>query len=293
MSTDMHSLLMYSLYAPTWTAYKRDKKVTEEAKKINHVDPGVDAGSFNKLVLPDMVELDKIKSYISRSREEFYLRTSPWGEQRGVRVGKAEFHMEMMEWFGERQSGLDPLKDAFAAAYPSTVARMEFTLNDMFDPNDYPPLDRVLDRFQLVLSVTPLPNVKDIRILEEIPLHVRQEIEQQITKDLEASHAATVAHAFAQLYKPIAHMASALKKYHDGESKKLYDSVVENVRLMAEMATRINVARDPRLEQFAVDAEKLVENLTTKDLKESDGARVLAAKKAQALADKIAKYLPE
>lgn len=290
--SDLHSLLMYSLYAPTWTAYKRDKKVTEEAKKMNHVDPGVDAGNFNKLLLPDMPSLDKIKSYIGKTREEFYLRTSPWGEQRGVRVGKAEFHMDMMQWFGERKSGLEPLKDTFAHEYLPHVAKMEFTLNEMFDAEDYPPLEVVLDRFQLSLAVTPLPNVKDIRLLEEIPLHVREEIEAQITADLEKSHAATVAHAFTKLWEPIAHMAQTLKKYDAGEIKKLYESVVDNVRMMAEMSTLLNVARDPTLEKLAADAEKLVAGLTAKDLKESDGQRTLTAKKAQELADRIAKFIP-
>jgi hypothetical protein len=295
MTTNGHeltSLLMYSLYAPTWTAYKKDKRITAEVKKQNNVAESVDAGGYNKLLLPDCDELNKLKSYIGAVRSAFYLRAAPWGEQRGVRVGKAEEHLDMMSWFGDAEAGLEPPKHAFAKVYPSKIAEIEFVLNDMYNPHDYPPLDVVMDKFKLRLSVTPLPNVNDIRVLNEIPQHVRDEIEASIKDDIAKSHAATIGHAFQELYKPVAHMATMVKKYHDGDVKKLFDSVVENVRNIAVFAHKLNIARDPDLEALAQEADELVANLTAKDLKESDGARVLAAKKAQALADRIAAFMP-
>lgn len=290
--TDFNSLLLYSLYAPTWTAYKKDKKATQQVKELNHVKDDVDAGSFNKMILPGCVELDKLKSYIGGTRNEFYLRTAPWGEQRGMRVGKAEDHMERMQWFGDRVAGLKPLLDAFAAVYLPSIQSLEFELNDMFNPEDYPPVEVVLSKFQLRLSVVPLPNVNDIRVLTEIPDHVKQEIEAQITADLQKSYDSTVAAAFQQLYTPLAHMAVTLKGYHDGKIKKLYDSVVENVRTMANAARMMNVSRNADLEKLADAAEALVADVTAKDLKESDGTQVIVGKKAQELANRIAKFLP-
>jgi hypothetical protein len=286
------SLLMYSLYAPTWTAYGKDAKVTAEVKKANGVAETTDAGSFNKLKLPDCAELSKLKSYIGMARNEFYLRCAPWGEQRGVRCGKAEEHMDLMAWFGDIQAGLEPLKMTFGAVYDSHVAKAQFLLNEMFDENDYPPVDEVLNKFQLRLSVMPLPNTSDIRVMTEIPQHVRDELEEALTAEIEKSHAATIGHAFAELYKPIAHMATTLQKYHDGEIKKLFDSVVENVRSISVFARKLNIARDETLDELAQEAEELVANLTMKDLKESDGQRVLTAQKAEALAARIAAFMP-
>jgi hypothetical protein len=284
---------MYSLYAPTWTAYKKDRKLTEQVKQANNVDDSVDAGSYNKMILPDCKELDKLKSYIGHVRNNgFYLRTAPWGEQRGVRCGKAEEHMDLMSWFGDAQAGLEPLKDALEAVYPSKIAELEFVLNDMFEVTDYPPIDVVLNRFQLRLSVMPLPNTNDIRVLKEIPKHIRDELEESLKAEMHKAHASTVGHAFSELYKPIAHMATTLQKYHDGEVKRLFDSVVENVRTIAVFARKLNIARDATLDDLAQEAEDLVANLTMKDLKESDGQRVLTAQKAENLAARIAAFMP-
>lgn len=293
MSEDLTSLVMYSLYAPTWTAYKKDKKVTEQVKKLNDVSESVDAGSFNKLVLPDCESLDKLKSYIGSVRNGwFYMRTAPWGEQRGVRVGKAEDVMETMAEFGDKQAGLEPLKQAFAVEYPQKVAEAEFTLNHMFNPEDYPPLDRVLEKFQLRLSVAPLPNANDVRVMKDIPTHIRKQIEDSLKDEFAKSFTATAKHAFERLLAPVQHMATTLRSYDKGETKKLYDSVVENVRLMAEMAHKLNITRDADLEKLADAAAALVADLTAKDLKESEGQLRTTAKKAEDLAARIAKFMP-
>lgn len=288
----MHSLLMYSLNAPTWSAYKRDKKITSEVKQQKHVNEEVKAGNFNKLLMPDFAELEACKSYIGATRQEFYLRTAPWGDQRGVRVGKAEEHMDIMAWFGDRRAGFEPIKQAMLDKYDEQIALTEFKLNDMFELSDYPDVDFIANKFQLRLSTVPLPNISDIRLLTEIPQHLRDEIEAQITSDINEGLASTLAHGMTELYKPIAHMAMTLDKHSKGEAKRLFDSVVENVRTMAEMVHKLNVMRNPVLEQLAIDAGNLVDGLTTKDLKDSEGLSAVTAKKAQVLADRIAKFIP-
>ena len=289
---DLHSLLMYSLYAPTWTARKLDKRITQEIKAAHAVDPDADVGNFNKFLLPDFDELAKCKSYIGKTRTEFYLRTSPWGESRGVRVGKAEEHMDLLQWFGDRKAGFVPLKQVMLDKYVEQISLAEFKLNEMYDLDDYPSVDKVDAKFQLRLSALPLPNTKDVRLLTDIPQHIKDEIEAEITKDVNTSLAATLGHGLQELYKPIAHMAKTLDAYKEGEVKRLYDSVVENVRAMADFAHKLNILRDPTLEALAIEAGNLVDGLTAKDLKDSEGLSVITAKKAQALADKIAKFMP-
>lgn len=289
----MHSLVLYSLYAPTWTAYKKDQRITREVKEMNHVDDAVDAGSFNKLLLPDCASLSKLKSYIGAVRGSwFYGRTAPWGEQRGARVGKAEDVMETMAEFGDKQEGLEPLKLAFAGEYEAMIAKAEFTLNEMFNPEDYPPLDRVLEKFQLRLSVSPLPNVNDVRVMKEIPEHVRADIERALKAEFDKAYNATAKDAFERLLKPVAHMATTLRAYDKGEVKKLYDSVVENVRDIANMMHTLNITRNPDLDRMADETFALVADMKAADLKESEGHLRTTAQKAEDLAARIAKFIP-
>jgi hypothetical protein len=289
---ELTSLLMYSLNAPTWTARKLDKRVTSQAKVANGVSDSTDAGNFNKLILPDCDELKAVASWIGGTRSWFYLHTAPWGEARGVRVGKAENHMELMTDFGDKEAGLEPLLDAFEAVYPGKIATMRETLRDMFDPNDYPAWEHVRARFALRLAVQPLPNANDVRVLTEIPAHVRAEIEASLKEEQEKVYNASISHAFTELLTPVQHMAKQLKAYTDGDVKKIYDSLIENVRNMGAAAQRLNIARDPRIDALAAEAVSLVDGVTRKDLKDSDMFRLERQRKAEALAARIAVLIP-
>lgn len=292
MSQQLTSLLMYSLYAPTWTARKLDKKATAQVKEANGVKDSVNAGNFNKLILPDCTELEAITAHVGSVRNGFYLRTAPWGEARGMRAGKAEDHMDLMSWFGDRQEEQKPLVHTFGVAYSELVAKAEYDMHGMFNVEDYPPWDVVEGKFALRLSVTPLPNVKDIRVMTEIPAHVRQQIEHAIQKDMHDVYASSIVEAFTTLLEPIRHMSNQLRAYDAGKTKKIFESLTVNVAKMADAARRLNIARDPRIEAIAAEAESLVEGVTKADLKDNDLFRASKAKAAEELANRIAQFIP-
>jgi len=288
----MSDLLMYTLYAPTWTARKLDKKATKQVKESNGVKDGVNAGNFNKLILPDCAELTTIQSYIGTTCNEFYLRSAAWGEQRGIRVGKAENHMDTMSWFGDRKAGLEPLLDALGAVYPSKIAQAEYDMHGLFDIADYPSWDVVRAKFSLDLFPQPLPNAEDIRTMQDIPADQRAAIEADMEQRTNAAFAGAVAEAFTMLMEPIAHMAKQLRAYTAGDAKRLHESLHENIRMMAAAARRLNLTNDPDIEEMAVHAEELVAGVTKADLKDNDLFRASKAKEAEALAARIAKFLP-
>jgi len=288
----MSDLLMYTLYAPTWTARKLDKKATQQVKEANGVKDGTDAGNFNKLILPDCDELKAITSFIGATRNEFYLHTAAWGEQRGNRVGKAEHHMDLMSWFGDRKAALVPLVQALGAVYPSKIAEAEYKMHGLFDIQDYPSWDVVEGKFALDLFPQPMPNVNDIRDMGDIPNDQRLAIEADMNARKDAAFAQAVRDTFEQLLKPVAHMAKQLQAYDKGEVKKIYESLTENVRIMAEAARRLNLTNDADIEALATECEALVDGVTQKNLKDSDGFRVEKAKAAEKLAARIAAFIP-
>jgi hypothetical protein len=285
--SDLTSLLMYSLNAPTWTARKLDKKATAEVKAANNVKDTTDAGNFNKLILPDCKELQAIQSHIGAVRQAFYLRTAAWGESRGTRVGKAENHLDVMSWFGDEKAKLGPLKVAFGAVYPSKVAGMEYELHGLWNPNDYPPWDVVESKFALRLSVQPLPNVNDVRVLKEIPPHVRQEIEEALKQEFADVQAQSIKNALEPLLDKLTHMAARLKEFKGEKKQRLHDSLTENVVIMADAAKRLNIARDPVVDQIADEAAAIAIGVTKDDLRDSDLLRASKVKQAEALAAKM------
>jgi hypothetical protein len=291
--SDLTSLLLYILNAPTWTARKLDKKTTADVKAANDVKDSTDVGNFNKLILPDCKELKAISSHIGGVRNTFYLKTAPWGEARGTRVGKAEDHMDLMSWFGDEKAKLDPLLKAFEAEYPAAVAKAEYELHGLFNAQEYPPWEHVENKFGLRLSVQPLPNANDVRMLKEIPKHVKDEIEASLKAEFDSVQKSAVRNAVGPLLDKLHHMVKQLQSYDAGEAKKLYVSLTENVAIMAEAAKRLNISRDPTLDALAEEAIIMVDGLTQEELKTSDGTRKLKTNEAEALAEKIGKLLGE
>lgn len=282
------TLLIYSLYASSWTARGKDEDMTKAAKDAQGIEGSVDAGNFIKSYLPGCAELKAINSYLGAARAEFYNKTVPWGEIRNVRAGKVEEHMSLMEWVGDIQEGMVPLLEALGAVYLERMEHARYVLQSGFDPEDYPPLDEVLSRFKFRVSVRPLTDVNDIRVMTEIPELERRRLEEEVQTETKAAMQESLKYALDKLHGPIANMAKQLQKYQAGETKILHESLVDNILEMAEAAKVLNITNDPKVNELAAWAHELVAGISKKDLKDSDGLRVDKAKEAEKLAARIA-----
>jgi hypothetical protein len=291
-----NDLLMYSLNTSNWTAYKRDDKATQQVKQANGIADTTDAGNFNKLLLPDFKELKAINSYIGNVRNNwFYLVTVAWGDQRGVRVGKSEFHEQRLREFRDHLEKLEPLVEAAVAVYPQQVAKAEFDaegLGQLFNPQEYPSVEEFRHKFGMRLPTVPLNNPNDIRLRTKIPAHIRADMERNMRAEMAKAMQQTTKDVLLAMKQPLVHMATTLKGYHDGTIKKMYDSLLENVLKMAESARTCNLTNDPGINALADEIEAFANGVTTKDLKDSAGLQVVTGKKAQELANRIAMFMP-
>jgi hypothetical protein len=285
----MVPLLIYSLYIPSWTARGKDDDMTTAAKESKGIDAKEQAGNFIKVKL-DCPELKAVNAHLGRTRVEFYGMTAPWGEIKNVRAGKVENHMKVMQWCGDRQAELEPLKDALKLAYHTRIEEERFKLQGAFKESDYPPVEEVLGRFRIALHAKPLTDVNDIRVLTEIPEHERARLEDEIRAEQQKSVAESVGHAISRLLPKVTNLAKQLQDYQDGKVKRLFESLVDNVAEAAQEARQLNLCDADEVEAFAKEAEELVRGLTKEVLKESDKERVATQKRAADLAERMNKF---
>src|SRR5271166_5780065 len=212
MSSNLTSLVMVTLNARTWVGRKLDKKATKEVKDARGIGGDVDAGNFNKRLL-ESPEHQACLSHVGSIRNQFYLKAAPWGDVRSVGVCKAEDVLDLMAWFGDEKAKLEPLLDKFGAVYDSQVAAREYEMHGLVDATDYPAWSVIRQKFGVHLSVRPLPKQEDIRVLTEIPQHVREEIEKALTAEFEDAQSQAVKNALEPLFEKVEHMVVRLREY--------------------------------------------------------------------------------
>jgi len=291
----LRPMFIYTLNISSWQARGKDEEITREAKQKNGVAESEDVGAFHKKFLK-CPELDKILSLQGKTRVGFYLRSRPWGEVKQMRCGLVQFHMEMKQYVGDMQEELQRAIAEFRPVYAQRVEEERFKLAGMFKEDDYPGVDEVMGKYSIRLYTTTLNDPNDFRVLTEIPPAERDALIEETKKSLEVTVKGAARDALSRLYPTIAKIVERLKTYdekvvQEGQRKTpIYDSLVENVRIMAEFARRLNLEDDPEVERFATEAEKLVEGVSSKDLKESDGQRVIVRTKAEELAAKMNQF---
>jgi len=288
----LRPMFIYTLNMSSWQARGKDEEVTREAKQRANVADSEDVGSFSKKFLK-CPELDKVHSVLGATRNGFYLRSRPWGEVKQMRCGLVQFHIEMKQYVGDMQEELERAKNELRPVYTQRVEEERFKLAGMFKESDYPSVDEVMSKFSIKLYTTTLNDPNDFRVLTDIPPAERDALIEETKKQLEVTVKGAAKDALSRLYPVVANMAVRLKEYdakQEGERRMIHGSLVENVRIMAEFARRLNLEDDPDVNKFAAEAERLVEGVSAKDLKDSQGQRALVKTQAEQLAERMNKY---
>src|ERR1700731_220401 len=238
MSKYHNSNLLYRPSVSVWTARKKDKA---ESAKVNS-NAGVIEGAANvhKQLLPDSAELDAVHKYATTFRAWIYANTLPWGDN-GERIGRAERHLEFMIEVGDRQREFYDLVDAFIAAYGQAYENAKFTLNAMFNPNDYPGQNEVRSKFSISLDVATLPNSEDFRVVDGIPQEEVDKLCEIAKSSTEARIQAGMTEAYTRLFDVVSKMATTLAQFGDKEIKKFNNSLKDNIECLIDVMPALNI----------------------------------------------------
>jgi hypothetical protein len=98
-----------------------------------------------------------------------------------------------------------------------------------------------------------------------------------------------------QIIETVGHMADKLKEYKNGGDdsprKFFLDSLVENVRELADLLPAFNLTDDPKLTGITKRIAKELCAEDAKSLRKNDAARVAVAKSADEIVKEVSKFL--
>lgn len=266
------------------TFRKTDKRAT--AQFVSEHGATQDAGHFIKRLLsPDQPQLAAIEKLDAQIRDFHREHTLPWVDD-GPRIlptALFEDYMQPMRlWRDQRQNVLVP---AFLDIYEAAVEARRAELNGLFNPRDYPVVEKLKKRFSFELRTLPLPDKADFRIA--MAEDAMEELRSSVAHQLADAHEAGRIDMFRRLAEPVAHMANVLRE----PDKKFHDTLVGNIRDIVALLPKLNTAvGDPVLDELRVAAEALC-SVQPDTLRHSKAVRSQKADEARVILERMADYL--
>jgi hypothetical protein len=269
--------LLVQLNISQWSARKYDKKVTSNVNKQNNASDS--AGRFNKALLPAADKLNEIHKMSTKIRNEYYRQTLPWGME-GTMLLPTTNYLDFMADFKAMKNDWERLVDDFVAQYPALVSAAQQELGMLYDQDDYPPVDVVRDKFNMGLSVMPVPsNDFRVEIQDEELAKIKADVESRVKK----AEQAAMGELWQRLYDRVKHIAERLSD----PDAKFKASLLENAWDLCDILPKLNVADDSNLEQMRTELQAMLRGKNPDVLRTSPAVREDTAKKAQDIVNKM------
>jgi hypothetical protein len=199
--------------------------------------------------------------------------------------------MDHTEKMRELSNQFTPAVETLGRQFGQLMEEAKVRLGGLFRSEDYPAPQELCSKFSFETRVMPLPDAGDFRVT--LGDEEKERIKRQIAAAVEASLQVASRELWQRLYEAVSHLAERLQAYkvtEEGVEHPFRDSLVTNLVKLVDVLPKLNVTGDPELERLAsqVRASLLVD---PQELRKSESIRSETAKKASAIAEKMAAYM--
>ena len=259
------SAVLIDLNISLWTARKLDKNVSKEID-INKRTT-TKAGNYNKHILAGSDHLEAITKLAGEIREWHARQTLPWSDT-GTRLLPMNNFFDYKEQLGIYEAEFRSRVNNFIDEYPNIITVMAYRLGQLFDRSEYPDAHKIATKFNMKYTIMPVPEVNDFRI--DVEDAIRNEMRAEYEKAYDSRVEAAMQDAWSRLHVTLEHMIDRLS----GEDRKIFrNSLIENALELTSLLTKLNVTKDPKLEEARKALEKSLVGVTPDELRTSVGAR--------------------
>jgi len=259
--------MLVELRISTWTARKRDDATTDEVNKAKNATDG--ASNVYKYLMAGSDHLKKIEKYAAKCRAWNGQQTLPW--MKGIGLLPMENFFDYRQQLGTMEANFNALVQDFIAVYPSLVSAQAFKLGDYFDANEFPHVDTLPRKFKFEYNFLPVPESGDFRLKCEEA--VRADLAEQYDKMFNERLADAMRDPWERLHKTLTHMAERLTDTSEGERNIFRDSLINKPLELCSLLTKLNVTKDPQLEEARRMLEKALSRTDVDDLRKFADAR--------------------
>ena len=287
MTTSIASSAVHiDLSISVWTARKLDRKVSREIDETKGTT--TQAGNYNKHLLAGTKQLKDIQSLAGEIRNWHLKQTLPWSDN-GIRLLPMNNFFKYKEQLSEYEDKFNTAVKQFIGDYPQLISLMAYSLGDLFNIEDYPPVEQIESKFKLSYTIIPVPEAGDFRL--DIGNDIREELETQYEEAYQQKVETAMSSAWSRLHTTIEHIVVKLNDPRWGEEEsnnpQVYDSFVGNALDLTNLLTSLNITQDPNLEQARVTLEQAVAGVTPNMIRQQPHVREKLMSEVKALQELI------
>jgi hypothetical protein len=272
--------LLVQLNISQWTARKYDKKATRQVADANGTT--MDAGRYNKALLPMNDLLDHVHKKSTHIRAKFYENTLPWGME-GTMMLPTSNYLNFVNEFRKERDEWNVLVSTFLSNYDQLQRDAQRILGNLYDHADYPSEQDIRRKFHIDMAVFPVPSTDfRVSIASDELTRIQQDVERRVSE----AQGKAMTEVWTRLFDRVKHMAEKL-----ADPKAIFrDSMVENAREICALLPRLNFADDPNLEAMRQQVEATL--LKHPDaLRNDPDLRRDTAAEAKAIMDKMSVFM--
>lgn len=259
------SAMLVELNISVWTGRKFDKGVSQEIDTQKQTTTR--AGNYSKRLFADEPIFDAIQKYAGNSRTYHYHATMPWSDS-GLRLLTTTMFFDYQKEITGMEMEFNNLVEQFVNQYDKLVLQAQMKLGALFNPDDYPHVDTVREKFRFSVKFAPVPEVGDWRV------NVGNEAQEMLRESYAEYYQANLEQAYADVWE---RTHEALKRMSDklsGDKKQIFrDTLVGNVQEMIDLLDKFNITGDPKMKQAKVKMESALSGITPDALREDDALR--------------------
>lgn len=273
--------MLVELRISTWTARKRDTATTDDLNRAKNATDG--ASNVYKYLMAGSDHLKKIEKYAAKCRAWNGQQTLPW--MKGIGLLPMENFFDYRQQLGTMEANFNALVQDFITAYPSLVSAQAFKLGDYFDADEFPAADTLPRKFKFEYNFLPVPESGDFRLKCEEA--VRADLAEQYDKMFNERLAEAMRDPWDRLHDALTHIATRLTDSPEGERNIFRDSLVNKPLELCSLLTKLNITKDPHLEEARRMLEIALSRADLDDLRTHPDARVELKNDVQKIIDKF------
>lgn len=273
------SSILVELNISVWTANKLDKRVTDSVLVSNGA-MSADAGQFRKNLMAGTTIRKDIADFAASCRLWHNTTSLPWAD-RGARLLPTSLFLDYKTEANRRKMQFDHMVEHFLREYPTLQAQAQQHLGALYNPDDYPSVEAVAEKFGFKMVFTPLPEAGDFRL--DVANEDLEELRRQYDNSLNARLNEAMQSQWDKLHDMLTRMSDKLVEPEGEDKRRWHDTFISNAHDMCQMLTHLNVAKDPKLEEARLKLERAIHGVDIDDIKDDEFKREEVKSKLDAI----------
>tara|TARA_R110002126_G_scaffold124607_1_gene266746 strand:+ start:1583 stop:2446 length:864 start_codon:yes stop_codon:yes gene_type:complete len=271
MSVIANSAVLVRLNISVWGASKRNKDLENEVARGKNADPKA-MRMYDNLMVGSTGHKD-VQKHAANVRLWHTNMTLPWDE-RGYRLCPTSLFLDYKSQHNLKKAAFDSMLDTFRVKYFSYRETARQYRGDMFNENDYPPVEEVMSKFAWNFVVAPVPESGHLCI--DLPEQEMQELRQSCDEEVERKVAEAAKENEKRLLKELQGISAKCTDTGDDDEddkKRWHDTFVTNPIDLCRMLKHMNLSNDPKVEEARQRLEDIMAGKTKEMFKDSPTIR--------------------